>query len=90
MIWERSNDDFDGRKMINVDQISQKEFGFMQILVKLFTEQFYWLENCICPEMTITVNLQVFSGKYFRVGCLTVTDPGDSDIIKTHTAAEQK
>merc|ERR1712039_594535 len=22
-------------------------------------------------------------GKYFRVGCLCITDPGDSDIIKT-------
>ena len=31
----------------------------------------------------------ITSGKYFRVGCLTVTDPGDSDIIKTHTG-EQK
>jgi len=36
------------------------------------------------------IELGTACGKYFRVGCLTVTDPGDSDIIKTHTAAEQK
>merc|ERR1739838_227166 len=33
------------------------------------------------------IELGTACGKYFRVGCLTVTDPGDSDIIKTHTAA---
>merc|ERR1712170_168948 len=36
------------------------------------------------------IELGTACGKYFRVGCLTVTDPGDSDIIMTHTAAEQK
>merc|ERR1739838_430198 len=35
------------------------------------------------------IELGTACGKYFRVGCLTVTDPGDSDIIKTHTG-EQK
>merc|ERR1711936_1454891 len=36
------------------------------------------------------IELGTACGKYFRVGCLTVTDPGDSDIIKTHTAADAK
>merc|ERR1712200_400823 len=36
------------------------------------------------------IELGTACGKYFRVGCLTVTDPGDSDIIKTHTGGEQK
>merc|ERR1712226_1112373 len=35
------------------------------------------------------IELGTACGKYFRVGCLTVPDPGDSDIIKTHTG-EQK
>merc|ERR1711953_263993 len=35
------------------------------------------------------IELGTACGKYFRVGCLIVTDPGDSDIIKTHTG-EQK
>merc|ERR1712131_190544 len=37
----------------------------------------------------VNIELGTACGKYFRVGCLTVTDPGDSDIIKTHTG-EQK
>jgi len=28
------------------------------------------------------IELGTACGKYFRVGCLTITDPGDSDIIK--------
>merc|ERR1712037_44512 len=34
------------------------------------------------------IELGTACGKYFRVGCLTVTDPGDSDIIKTHQAGQ--
>merc|ERR1712014_34511 len=34
------------------------------------------------------IELGTACGKYFRVGCLTVTDPGDSDIIKTHTTGQ--
>jgi len=29
------------------------------------------------------IELGTACGKYFRVGCLCITDPGDSDIIKT-------
>jgi len=29
------------------------------------------------------IELGSVCGKYFRVGTLTITDPGDSDIIKT-------
>eukprot|EP01018_Ginkgo_biloba_P021198 Gb_02409 [translate_table: standard] len=29
------------------------------------------------------VDLGTACGKYYRVGCLSITDPGDSDIIKT-------
>ena len=77
--------------MINVHQISQKNILNLCKFQSRFSENSSIdLKIAFCPEMTITVNLQVFSGKYFRVGCLTVTDPGDSDIIKTHTAAEQK
>ncbi|CAG5103806.1 Oidioi.mRNA.OKI2018_I69.chr1.g945.t1.cds [Oikopleura dioica] len=36
------------------------------------------------------IELGTACGKYFRVGCLTVTDPGDSDIIKTHQAGAAK
>merc|ERR1712048_752742 len=35
------------------------------------------------------IELGTACGKYFRVGCLTVTDPGDSDIIKTHTTGAE-
>lgn len=76
--------------MINVHQISQRRFRIYANFSQTFHRTVLLTLYAFCPEMTITVNLQVFSGKYFRVGCLTVTDPGDSDIIKTHTAAEQK
>merc|ERR1711980_1285 len=36
------------------------------------------------------IELGTACGKYFRVGCLTVTDPGDSDIIKPHQAGAAK
>jgi len=29
------------------------------------------------------IDLGTACGKFFRVSCLTITDPGDSDIIKT-------
>jgi len=35
------------------------------------------------------IELGTACGKYFRVGCLTVTDPGDSDIIRTMPGAQQ-
>lgn len=29
------------------------------------------------------ISLGTAAGKYFRVGCLVITDPGDSDIIRS-------
>ena len=29
------------------------------------------------------IDLGTACGKYFRVGCLSITDPGDSDIIRS-------
>ena len=34
------------------------------------------------------IELGTACGKYFRVGCLSITDPGDSDIIRTMPAQE--
>jgi len=34
------------------------------------------------------VDLGTACGKYFRVGSVSVTDPGDSDIIRSRTEAE--
>lgn len=34
------------------------------------------------------IDLGTACGKYFRVGCLSITDPGDSDIIKEPSAEE--
>merc|ERR1712131_555912 len=44
-----------------------------------------WPRLVSITTRVITSNWETACGKYFRVGCLTVTDPGDSDIIKTHT-----
>jgi large subunit ribosomal protein L30e len=35
------------------------------------------------------IELGTACGKYYRVSCLSITDPGDSDIIKTLPGAEQ-
>ena len=51
--------------------------------------KFYLQSRSIGWDGSFRCTYWITSGKYFRVGCLTVTDPGDSDIIKTHTG-EQK
>ena len=36
------------------------------------------------------VELGTACGKYFRVGTLVITDPGDSDIIRTMPTGDQQ
>lgn len=40
--------------------------------------------RCVCPADN--VDLGTACGKLFRVSVLAITDPGDSDIIKTTEA----
>jgi len=35
------------------------------------------------------IDLGTACGKYFRVGCLSITDPGDSDIVKQLPGKEE-
>ena len=41
---------------------------------------------CSCSQPADNVDLGTACGKYFRVSVLAITDPGDSDIIKTTSA----
>merc|ERR1739838_45947 len=63
----------------NTPQLRRSEIEYYAMLAKTSVHH-YKGDN---------IELGTACGKYFRVGCLTVTDPGDSDIIKTHTG-EQK
>jgi len=50
------------------------------ILIKYF--KFYFINNIFIKKID-NIDLGTACGKYFRVGVLSITDAGDSDIIKS-------
>eukprot|EP00919_Chromeraceae_sp_WS-2016_P063630 GHVR01150516.1.p1 GENE.GHVR01150516.1~~GHVR01150516.1.p1 ORF type:complete len:110 (+),score=22.94 GHVR01150516.1:39-368(+) len=58
----------------NTPALRKSEIEYYAMLAKTGVHHFHGDNN----------ELGTACGKYFRVGCLAVTDPGDSDIIKSH------
>ena len=46
------------------------------------------VSDLVCARCADNVELGTACGKYFRVSSLSITDPGDSDIIKAQAPAE--
>uniref|UniRef100_A0A0G4HAP3 Ribosomal protein eL8/eL30/eS12/Gadd45 domain-containing protein n=1 Tax=Chromera velia CCMP2878 TaxID=1169474 RepID=A0A0G4HAP3_9ALVE len=57
----------------NTPALRRSEIEYYAMLAKTGVHHFHGDNN----------ELGTACGKYFRVGCLAVTDPGDSDIIRT-------
>ncbi|KAF7811245.1 60S ribosomal protein L30 [Senna tora] len=64
----------------NCPPLRKSEIEYYAMLAKVFIK--HLLTKCSLLNID-NVDLGTACGKYFRVCCLSIVDPGDSDIIKT-------
>ncbi|KAG9153590.1 hypothetical protein Leryth_008523 [Lithospermum erythrorhizon] len=65
----------------NCPPLRKSEIEYYAMLAKIGVHHY----NGTCPSFSApdNVDLGTACGKYFRVSCLSIVDPGDSDIIKS-------
>ncbi|KAG8377342.1 hypothetical protein BUALT_Bualt08G0023200 [Buddleja alternifolia] len=66
---------------VGVHHYNGSEFSFLSFSCSFFFLWVYFLSSI--NVLKYNVDLGTACGKYFRVSCLSIVDPGDSDIIKS-------